>query len=189
MEYDAVASELSTKGWAVIEGFLSREETRRLASEARLAAQEFEPAQIGRGAERGLHPEIRSDLILWTDPNGELRDKLDELKLALNRTLFLGLKDFEGHLAVYPAGGGYQKHLDNFRNASPRAVSLVVYLNESWTEPDRGELRIYDNDDHVAAEVAPKGGTLALFLSREVEHEVLPTTRERVSFTGWFRDR
>ena len=35
----------------------------------------------------------------------------------------------------------------------------------------------------------PQAGTLALFLSGEMPHEVLPATRERLSLTGWFRRR
>lgn len=191
MAFEAIAAQLSADGFAVIEGFLSAEETRRLAAAAKANAAEFSPAQIGRGAAKALHPEIRSDLIRWTDPEGELKDKLDTLKTTLNRSLFLGLKDFEGHLAVYPAGARYQKHLDNFRDSSPRAVSCVVYLNDDWQDDDAGELRLFSKDDPkaVVRDVLPRGGTLVLFLSREIPHEVRAPKRERVSFTGWFRDR
>ena len=34
-----------------------------------------------------------------------------------------------------------------------------------------------------------QGGRLVAFLSDRFEHEVLPATRERMSFTGWFRRR
>ncbi len=35
----------------------------------------------------------------------------------------------------------------------------------------------------------PQLGTLAVFLSANLPHEVLPATRERLSLTGWFRRR
>lgn len=49
-------------------------------------------------------------------------------------------------------------------------------------------MRLYlaDGREH---DVLPQAGTLALFLSSEMPHEVLPATRERLSLTGWFRRR
>jgi len=38
-------------------------------------------------------------------------------------------------------------------------------------------------------DVPPLAGTLVTFLSGEFPHEVLPTTRERLSVTGWFCTR
>ena len=35
--------------------------------------------------------------------------------------------------------------------------------------------------------VAPAVGTLAVFLSEDFEHEVLPARRDRYSIAGWFR--
>ena len=43
--------------------------------------------------------------------------------------------------------------------------------------------------DGVEYDVVPSGGSLVVFLSGEVPHEVLPATRERLSLTGWFRRR
>ena len=37
------------------------------------------------------------------------------------------------------------------------------------------------------ARVVPRAGTLLLFMSEEIEHEVLPTRRDRASIAGWFR--
>jgi SM-20-related protein len=35
--------------------------------------------------------------------------------------------------------------------------------------------------------VTPLMGTIAIFLSEEFPHEVLPATRDRFSIAGWFR--
>ncbi|MEK6232950.1 MAG: 2OG-Fe(II) oxygenase [Luteolibacter sp.] len=44
--------------------------------------------------------------------------------VALNRRLFLGLMDFEGHCAVYPEGG--------FELIEPRMGTLVCVLVEDY---------------------------------------------------------
>ena len=198
MAFEAVCEGLLARGWAVVSDFLSPAETTALAAAAARSRDDFRPAGVGRGAEKQVNAEIRSDLIRWLDDGATAPDeiraalaKLDHLKSELNRTLFLGLRDFEGHLAIYPPGARYQKHVDNFRDASPRALSCVLYLNDGWTQADAGQLRLYEitDPDRVATDIAPRAGTLAVFLSREIPHEVLPTTKERISFTGWFRDR
>jgi len=38
-------------------------------------------------------------------------------------------------------------------------------------------------------DIVPWGGTLVLFMSQKLEHEVLPTRAQRHSLTGWFRRR
>jgi SM-20-related protein len=48
-------------------------------------------------------------------------------------------------------------------------------------------LRVYDATSHT--DVSPVGGTLACFLSRESEHEVLESHGERFSVAGWFKVR
>jgi SM-20-related protein len=35
----------------------------------------------------------------------------------------------------------------------------------------------------------PMAGRLVIFRSDEIEHEVLPATRERLSITGWILDQ
>ena len=51
-----------------------------------------------------------------------------------------------------------------------------------------GALRLY-LADQTELDVLPSAGTLVLFISAELPHEVLPATRERLSLTGWFRRR
>jgi SM-20-related protein len=107
---------------------------------------------------------------------------------VLNRDLMAGLADFEGHFARYPAGSAYARHIDRLVGSDARAISTVLYLNEGWQPEDGGALRIYLGGGR-SADVLPEGGRLVAFLSDRFEHEVLPATRERLSFTGWFRRR
>jgi SM-20-related protein len=189
-----IAQALQRDGYCVQPNFLSATEV-RLSSrdlESSRAAGEFHRAGTGKGEALEVRDDIRRDDIHWLERDAAnparsaLWAKLDELRLSLNREQFLGLRDFEGHYAVYPSGGFYRRHLDTFRGDPSRLVSLILYLNEGWEAADGGELRIYLKDGkHL--DLPPVGGTLVCFLSQEFEHEVLPARRARASFTGWFK--
>ena len=90
--------------------------------------------------------------------------------------------------AYYPCGGRYQKHVDGFNaGAVHRVWSFLLYLNEGWTPSDGGHLRVYDvggSPGHI--DVAPAAGTLVVFKSDAVPHEVMPTTAQRLAVVGWF---
>lgn len=158
----------------------------------------FEVAGIGRQSDHHVNPFIRRDRIQWINGATALeREWLawsEQLRLALNRQLLLGLFSFESHFAHYPPGAFYRKHLDSFRTVnapslvSQRVVSLVAYLNPGWGPHDGGELLIYDaTGGRVVQRVAPLAGTLVAFLSEDVPHEVLAANRDRYSIAGWFR--
>lgn len=194
-----IADAIAAAGWCVTPGFLSPHEVLDLRGEAAaLRAQgAFRPAGVGPGQRLTIDPRIRSDLIHWVDParsgtsiRGYLA-RLDDLRSTLNRELFLGLDDFESHLALYPPGSFYRRHLDQFRGVERRTLSCILYLNTDWQPADGGALRIYVDPSNPGqcAEVAPEGGTLVTFLSGRFEHEVMPARRERLSLTGWFRRR
>jgi SM-20-related protein len=149
------------------------------------------PAMVGRNAK--LAPEVRGDFISWLqqpkrDAEQSLLTKLDLLRTSLNRALMTGLEDFEGHFAVYPRGSAYARHFDRLAGSDLRAISAALYLNEGWSEADGGQLRMYLGGGR-SEDVLPEGGRLVAFLSDRFEHEVLPASRERMSFTGWFRRR
>ncbi len=177
-------------GWP--DGGLSdalREDLRRLR-----AAGDLSPAAVGRGDGRALHHHIRTDATRWLDdPHcgaaaGEFLARLDRIRAILNRSLFLGLTECEAHYAAYAPGGGYARHRDRFRDNDARVVSWVTYLNTDWGADDGGALRLHLNDQDRGDEsidVSPVGGSIC-FLS-ELEHEVLPATRERLSIAAWFR--
>lgn len=166
----------------------------RDAARARDAAGEFRAAGMGRGAARIERAQIRGDRIRWLDAadarpaESVLFALLERLRGAVNEALYLGLFDFEGHYAIYPPGAGYARHVDRFRDDDARALTLILYLSEAWAAPHGGVLRIAP-DDCPARDVLPEGGTLVAFLSERFPHEVLPATRERLAFTGWYRRR
>ncbi|KAF1052240.1 MAG: hypothetical protein GAK43_02029 [Stenotrophomonas maltophilia] len=162
-------------------------------SVARAGAGALSAASIGRGEGQQVREGIRGDRIQWLEAGqAEVCDAflgaMDALRQALNRSLYLGLEDFECHFALYPPGAFYQKHVDRFRDDDRRTVTAVFYLNEQWQAEDGGALRLYLPDERTF-DLPPLAGTLALFLSGDFPHEVLPAHRERLSLTGWFRRR
>ncbi|MBI5462577.1 MAG: 2OG-Fe(II) oxygenase [Gammaproteobacteria bacterium] len=197
--HDRIAGELATVGWSVCTDFLPPVQIAALADElrARWVEGAFHQAGVGGGAHPHLRPEIRSDRVYWLEDAAQTPAQapyfaaLEALRLAINRQLFLGLFGFEGHMAVYPPGSFYTRHLDQFHGVAYRKVSAILYLNDRWQPNDGGQLRLYldGNDAGNSIDVPPCGGTLACFLSDRFYHEVLPATRERLSVTGWFRVR
>jgi SM-20-related protein len=158
---------------------------------------QFKKAAVGKGDQKQVRAEIRSDEVLWMDPTAlsplqvVFWEKIEELKQVLNRRCFLGLKSFEGHFARYPVGSFYKRHLDQFHAVPHRIVTVILYLNDSWTEADGGQLRMYfpqEDGSERLEDVLPVGGRLVVFLSEEIPHEVMPTQKERISITGWLRN-
>jgi SM-20-related protein len=190
-----IVDDLATQGWSQQKLFIPQSLTLALADECHRRAKQgaLAPAGVGRGEALQVSEGIRGDHIQWLDPGQvECCDQYlalcDELRLVLNRSLFLGLEDYESHFALYPPGAFYQKHLDRFRDDDRRAVSAVLYLNPDWQAEQGGALRLYLADG-TTHDVLPEAGTLIVFLSADLPHEVLPATRERLSLTGWFRRR
>lgn len=136
--------------------------------------------------------EVRRDKTKWLDGSTPAQTAYlafaEALRREVNFRLMLGLFAFEAHYAVYEQGGFYRRHLDSFRGARNRVLSSVLYLNRDWRDADGGQLRIYAPDsDTVVEAVRPEFGTLAVFLSEEIPHEVVPARRERFSIAGWHR--
>lgn len=192
---DALADALAAPGWAVRDDLLPPDLAKALATEARslAATGALRAAGIGRGAGQHARRELRGDATLWLDdpacgqPAAVFLALVDALRQGLNQRLMLGLHSIEAHYAHYPVGARYARHRDRFRDDDARVVSMVAYLNPDWRPGDGGELRLYLPDG--GHEVAPRFGRVALFLSAEVEHEVLPTRADRYSIAGWFRRR
>jgi SM-20-related protein len=195
---DELADGLAEEGWAVLDGFFARATTAALRSDCRvsIARGDFHAAAVGSGAQRQIRPLVRGDEILWmrqpgsSDPQRACLDRFERLRLALNRSLQLGLFEFESHFARYAAGVRYARHVDQFQGDGHRQLSCVLYLNENWKSEDGGELRLYLNgDDAKFEDVIPQDGRLVIFLSARFAHEVLPAQRERLSIAGWFKSR
>lgn len=196
-KYQGVAADLARKGWAMSERFLSAADVAALRSDNHQYWQngEFRRAAVGRGEAMQVHNEVRRDHILWLDGASAAQQaylaEMERLRLALNRALFLGLFEYEGHLAFYPPGAFYRRHLDQHQDSGSRVVSCVAYLNENWHQHDGGELRLFAGDgaEERIIDIEPRAGTLVCFLSATMYHEVLPTRLPRYSVTGWFRRR
>lgn len=190
-----IARDLAARGFAVCPDFLPPDLLRRLRSRSLLAwrAGGFRHAGVGRGDTFRVDPAVRSDRVLWLDPAAvtgapaHYLERMDRLRLTLNRALLLGLWGFEAHLTVYPPGAFYQRHVDRHRNTEHRVVSAILYLNDGWLPEDGGALRLHLPDGPL--DVLPAANTLAVFVTEGLEHEVLPATRDRLSITGWFRTR
>jgi len=140
-----------------------------------LANHELHAARVGKDDQAERIKEIRGDEILWLTGESEAQRQflllMEHYRQRLNQQLFLGLEELEAHFAHYPAGTGYQKHLDSFQNDNLRRITIVVYLNPDWSEEDGGQLQIYDGDQLIA-EAHPQSGTLVSFVSEEIPHQV-----------------
>jgi SM-20-related protein len=197
ISYDRLLDDLAGQGWSVVPEFLSDDLVKKILQEQKLLIHEgrFRNAGIGRGDSFQVRPEIRGDKVMWLD-QGQLSNaqneylrKIEDLRILLNKEFFLGLNNFECHFAHYPPQTFYKKHIDQFKQTSYRIISCILYLNQEWKAEDGGQLRIYtpeDNPNHYF-DVLPTAGTFVCFRSEDIPHEVLPTSRERYSVTGWLR--
>lgn len=152
---------------------------------------DFQQAKIGRAQSMQQRSDVRSDQLHWLSEKGEWETAylrwMQGLQQCLNRELFLGINEFEAHYAYYPVGAFYKTHVDRHHDKDARVVSAVLYLNKHWQADEGGELVIYDAEECVVEKELPTGGKLAIFMSDDVPHEVLPANRERWSIAGWFR--
>jgi len=190
-----LADDLVARGWSQQADFLPPDLISALAAECRARAAQgaLAPAGVGRGAGQAVREEVRGDHIQWLEAGqSSACDRylqiMETLRRELNQALYLGLEEYEAHFALYPPGAFYQKHVDRFRDDDRRAVSVVIYLNQDWLPEHGGALRLHLEDERYQ-DILPLAGNLALFLSADMPHEVLPATRERLSLTGWFRRR
>jgi len=197
-----IVTDFAEQGWAIRENFLDEQHWRAMADEAGQLWEQgaFRKAGMGRLAEHRLQAEIRGDYSLWLDPQQTpaafrfVAEELEALRAALNASLYLGLFEFEAHLAIYPPGASYARHVDQLHGSAARRVSMAFYLNDGWRATDGGELCLYPPSIPRRAVtrkmmVLPAGGTLAVFGSADMPHAVRPATRPRLSLSGWFRSR
>jgi SM-20-related protein len=188
-----IAEQLDKNSIAIVDDLFPPEVLQQLLSELKqsLGEGEFHPAHIGHGVAEHRISEIRGDKILWLEENMLTQYQqlyfsfLDELRTYLSDYFRIALPWQECHLAAYPVGSFYTRHLDQFRETNNRIFSVILYLNEDWREADGGQLRVYEAESHE--DIAPRFGRFVCFRSDVVEHEVLITARPRFSITGWIR--
>jgi SM-20-related protein len=189
----ALAQALSGHGACLLSDFPDAQATVALHDvlKQRQADGALQAAGVGQGVHRQLRAAIRGDQTQWLDGDSgpaaiSFLSNLRDLRTSLNQRLFLGLEEEEAHFACYPIGARYQRHRDQFQDSDARVVSLVSYLNQDWLPEQGGALRLYLPQGTI--DVLPRAGTSLVFLS-EIEHEVLPATRERLSIAAWLRKR
>ncbi len=189
-----IADDLLVQGWSVCDSWFSflPALVTGLHGELREKEQAGALRSAGVGRARVLAPQTRRDRHAWLDGQtpvqAELFAELEALREFLNRRLFLGLRHFECQYAVYGAGDYYRRHLDSFRGAATRVISLVLYLNPAWQPEIGGQLRLYTpGEDSQWIDIQPSSGRAVIFLSEEVPHEVLPTAQNRYSVACWYR--
>jgi SM-20-related protein len=193
---------LRSDGWYCRPQFLDAATIAALRADLSQRRTEFTAAAIGRAQQRHQQAAIRSDATLWLSGAGAAQyaflAAMEELRVALNRHLYLGLNDYEAHYAHYAAGAFYSRHLDVFQSggsandstqAPRRVLSTVCYLNDAWRSEQGGALVLWDGDDREITQIMPSAGTAVFFLSAEFPHEVRPALAERYSIAGWFRSQ
>mmetsp|Transcript_64529 Transcript_64529/g.135430 ORF Transcript_64529/g.135430 Transcript_64529/m.135430 type:complete len:420 (-) Transcript_64529:23-1282(-) len=138
-----------------------------------------------------------------------LMKKLISVPFELNKKCSLYLQASSTfQLAVYPKDAYYKRHVDggyeDLNNG--RKITAVFYPNVNWSDGDGGELKVYKrllnpfqlqdyakrgekppehNKDEANEEIAPIGGRLVLFRSRDIPHEVLRSCKKRYAISLW----
>lgn len=154
-----------------------------------LQIDDFSKAGIGSSGNRIVATSIRGDYVYWLDEQrdtqlGGFFQLIGDLRDRLNRFCYLSLSGFEFHLAHYPPGSYYHKHLDQFKERNNRMISVIIYLNEQWQPEDAGELKIYHSSGREII-LSPLANRCIMFRSNLLAHEVLLTNASRYSLTGW----
>lgn len=181
---------LAEDDFVIVDDFISDELYEQIMGffHEKESSDQLKKAGIGAQADFQVKAEIRGDFIYWLDENRDTQlssffSLMDELTQNLKRFCYLSLSGSEFHIAKYPAGSYYHKHLDQFNERTNRQITVLIYLNKNWQKGDGGELMIYKDGKEIKVE--PIAKRLLLFKSDVIEHEVLTTNVPRYSLTGW----
>ena len=205
---DDLASSLNARGWATAE-FITSDAVSVVREEIANVARFYTPGEIWLGAaDAGAQisvKSVRGDRIFWMDPDqieagrfrvlGEMLAAIDKLvldELSRRAPRLASLADrTHAMLAEYPGRGSrFVRHVDN-TGRDGRRLTVLCYLNPDYAEEHGGALKVYPEDDvdgERGEEVAPAGGVITMFYADQIPHEVLPSHRERHSFTVWYYD-
>jgi len=187
---DAVADALAGEGWLVIEDFVPEALWRPLAARA-VAIDDYTPAGVGRGDDWRRAAGIRTDRIRWLDAanpdDASWLDAMEQLRLASTARCSWVCS------STRPISRAMPREPITAATWMPFAAVAIVWCRRCCTSTTTGgpagggELVLYPAECPEGILVAPRGGTLAVFLSEEIPHEVLPTRAPRHSIAGWFR--
>lgn len=129
---------LAEEDFVAIDDFISDEMFRSILAffYAAEGDDKLKRAGIGTGGELQVKDSVRGDFIYWLDRQKDAGltpffDLMDELIEKLKRYCYLSLTDSEFHIAKYPTGSHYNRHLDQFQERSNRQITVLIYLNEN----------------------------------------------------------
>jgi len=191
--FDTLINSFIDNKIGIAENFLSEE----LSTELKInlndlySSHQFRSAGTGDTAHVEHNKLFRSDMIYWLDRKhnnineNNFFDLMDAFILHLNETCYTGISSYEFHYALYETGSFYKKHLDQFQNNDNRKYTIILYLNDEWAKEDGGELCIHHPGK--LQHISPENGKIVFFKSNELLHEVLVTTKPRMSITGWLK--
>ena len=181
---------LAEDDYVIIDNFITEELYASISGyfSDRLNENDLAKAGIGALGDYTIDKQIRGDYVYWLDEKKDVAiqpffDQMNEFVLKVKRFCFLSISDVECHLAYYPEGSFYKRHVDQFKERNNRILSFALYLNPDWQPAHEGELIIYK--DEKAIKISPIKSRLVLFKSAGLEHEVTLTYNERLSVTGW----
>lgn len=182
--------ELAEKDIVIVDNFITEDlyQTIMTFFAAMEESERLKMAGVGTSLDYKIQKEVRGDLIYWLDPEKDYQlapffTLIDLLREKLGMYCFISLAGYEFHLAKYPIGSKYERHIDQFNNRSNRQITVLIYLNKDWKKGNGGELKVYKEEgDYLVEPIAKR---LLMFKSDIVEHEVLPTNVPRYSLSGW----
>ena len=212
-----VLTGLQRNGFAVVPDFVTSNTVEALKRDVALLHREgrFSTAGVGEMNNRvdGLVRKCEQCFVFpqfkhkgGGDAHGRsmLYESIDSLRADLTAGCGVELDGMltEGLYATYPNGGFYRRHVDSVPGTASdvRQWSYLLYLNTEWKEEDGGCLRVFEphetsdgsegsqGERGFTEDILPEGGTLALLMSRDVEHLVRETSAERQCIVGWFRE-
>ncbi|KAF4719752.1 hypothetical protein FOZ62_023323, partial [Perkinsus olseni] len=196
LQPDTIRS-LMEKGWAVQDGFIGMREVKKIRKEIELL--EFEghfdtlygQSLIGLRNDKICYPKYKDlDVEAYEWLRWLIAERLQDLPFELNAKLsgehkMLLQIHTQIQVGIYPAKNGfYKRHMDGGYGEKDfgRTFSAVVFMNseKDYQEDgsDGGELVLYreGSADKALAKISPVGGRLVIYNSREVSHEILPTS-------------
>lgn len=181
--------ELSDRDFVIVDNFIDTVLFETIRSFFLSHLELFSKAGVGALQNNVIRQDIRGDLTYWLERRRDnalegFWNLVDETIRMYNRYCFLGLSGYEFHLANYPKGGHYDKHVDRFNNRSNRMISMIIYLNKGWQKGDGGELELFPKAESPLL-VEPIGARCVMFKSAELPHRVVTSNKARYSLTGW----
>ncbi len=188
-----LADELVDKSWCEIKGFASTKIVCELRQHLLELEQEGKFVEAHTTTKSHDGTKFRTDKTCWLTAGENPATNsyfllMKQLQEQLREELYLPITRTESLFAVYESGGYYQRHIDQPKKNGSRIISTVLYLNESWQTGDGGELFFYDQfmDKSPSVIIEPKAGNLIVFKSDVVIHEIVPSSKRRLSLATWY---